>query len=147
MPKNQNNIISLKNRKKEAKTQIIFVGNNKFQLKKVKEFTKKNNLKLQLYSEKEWATLEEIDQYIQEEEISKQVVTLPLGRKPICSLDEVELATIKKVLDNVNGNMMKASRILKIARATLYRKMEKYGLDLKEKQKKTYKKEKFLKIA
>ena len=126
---------------------LILVGENKFHIKKAENFAKENHFKFHSYPEEEWATLEEIDQYIQEEELSKQIINLPVGKKSISSLEELESETIKRVVQNTNGNMMKAARILKIARATLYRKMEKYGMNLKKqredlfkKQEKTFKK-------
>ena len=130
-----------------GKPRLIFVGENNFQIKKVEKFAKDNSFNFHSYSEENWVTLEEIDQYIQEEELSKQIISLPVGKGNISSLDEMEAETIKRVLKNVNGNMMKAARTLKIARATLYRKIEKYGVNLKKqreeemkKQEKTFKK-------
>lgn len=120
---------------------LILVGENKFHIKKAENFAKENHFKFHSYSKEEWATLEEIDQYIQEEELSKQIINLPVGKKAISSLDELESETIKRVVQNTNGNMMKAARILKIARATLYRKMEKYGLNLKKQRKELFKKQ------
>jgi len=120
---------------------LILIGENKFHIKKAKSFAKENHFKFHSYSEEEWATLEEIDQYIQEEELSKQIIDLPVGKKAISSLDELEAETIKSVIQNTNGNMKKAALILKIARATLYRKMEKYGLNLKKQREELFKKQ------
>ena len=127
------------NDSKDQNTKLIFVGENKAQFKKVKKFAEDNNLKCLSYSEVEWATLEEIEQYIQDEEISKQVVDLPIGYRAVSSLDKVEAETIKTVIKNSDGNMIKAARALKIARATLYRKMEKYGLNLKRQREEQFK--------
>ena len=121
---------------------LIFVGNDKFQIKKLAKIAKDNSLEFLTYSEGEWATLEEIDQYIQEEELSKQVVSLPVGQNLSSSLDAIEEAAIKKVIHSVNGNMIQAARTLKIARATLYRKIERYGLNLKKQREKQYKTQK-----
>lgn len=44
------------------------------------------------------------------------------------SLEEMELAHIKSVLQNCDGNVMRASKILGIARSSLWRKMKKYEL-------------------
>lgn len=126
-------------KQKNLQAKLIFVGANKFQIKKVEKFARESRLEFMTYSEGEWATLEEIDQYIQEEELSKQIINLPVGKRTAFSLDDLEAETIKRVIKNVNGNMMKAARTLKIARATLYRKMERYGLNLKEKREKQMK--------
>jgi DNA-binding NtrC family response regulator len=49
------------------------------------------------------------------------------------SLEEMEKAHILKVLQDVNFNKSKASEILGIDRATLYRKAQRYGIDLRGK--------------
>lgn len=50
---------------------------------------------------------------------------------PASSLEEIEKAHILKVLQDVNFNKSKASEILGIDRATLYRKAQRYGIDLR----------------
>jgi two-component system, NtrC family, response regulator AtoC len=52
---------------------------------------------------------------------------------PASSLEEMEKTHILKVLSDVNFNKSKASEILGIDRATLYRKAQKYGIDLRGK--------------
>jgi len=47
----------------------------------------------------------------------------------IRSLEEVERAHVSMVLDRCSGNKLKAARMLGIPRATLYRKIERFGLD------------------
>lgn len=123
---------------KKEKPRLIFVGSDQLMIKRVQKFSQDNKMLFQHYSEEDWATLEEIDQYIQEEELSKQIVTLPVGKANIHSLSEMEADTIKRVLKHVNGNMAKAARNLKIARATLYRKIEMYGLNLKKQREKEF---------
>lgn len=44
------------------------------------------------------------------------------------SLEELEKKHIEKVLNNCKGNVINACKVLKISKATLYRKMESYGL-------------------
>jgi len=45
------------------------------------------------------------------------------------SLEELEKAHIQKVLDMTEWSVSEASRILKVSKATLYRKMEQYGIE------------------
>ncbi len=124
------------------KAKIIFVGRNKFQMKKAQRLARENQCDFLVYSEEEWATLEEIDQYIQEEELSERLIKLPMGRKTGLALDEIEEETIKRAVKNSNGNILQAANALKIARATLYRKMERYGLSLKKQREEQIKKQK-----
>lgn len=56
-------------------------------------------------------------------------MNLPLGT----SLEDMERTHISRILQDVNFNKSKASEILGIDRATLYRKAQKYGIDLQGK--------------
>lgn len=53
--------------------------------------------------------------------------------QPASSLEEMEKAHILKVLQEVRYNKSKASEVLGIDRATLYRKAQRYGIDLRGK--------------
>jgi two-component system, NtrC family, response regulator HydG len=44
------------------------------------------------------------------------------------NLDEVEKTTIQRVIDKNGGNISKAAKELGLTRASLYRRLEKYGL-------------------
>jgi transcriptional regulator of acetoin/glycerol metabolism len=52
---------------------------------------------------------------------------------PPSSLENMEKIHILKVLQDVNYNKSKASEVLGIDRATLYRKAQRYGIDLRGK--------------
>ena len=49
------------------------------------------------------------------------------------SLEEMERTHIVKVLQEVGFNKSRASEVLGIDRATLYRKAQRYGIDLRGK--------------
>lgn len=134
----------IKDKLKDENSQqkLIIVSENDLLIKKARQFADKHQLKLLTFSEEEWVTIEEIDQYIEEEELSKQVLNLPTGNETVSALDMLEAETIKKAIKDSNGNMMEASRVLKIARATLYRKIERYGLKLKQQREKQIAKQK-----
>ncbi len=51
------------------------------------------------------------------------------GLLVLSSLADVERSHIDRILRHTNGNKLKAARILKIPRASLYRRIEKYELD------------------
>lgn len=55
------------------------------------------------------------------------------GGSPKSSLEDLEKAHIVRVLNEVGYNKSKASEILGIDRATLYRKAQRYGIDLRGK--------------
>jgi transcriptional regulator of acetoin/glycerol metabolism len=44
------------------------------------------------------------------------------------NLEEVEKATIRRVLSRHGGNISQASKELGLSRTSLYRRLEKYGL-------------------
>ncbi|MGK5087660.1 sigma-54 dependent transcriptional regulator [Bdellovibrionota bacterium FG-2] len=52
---------------------------------------------------------------------------------PLSSLEDIERAHILKVLQDVNYNKSRASEVLGIDRATLYRKAQRYGIELRGK--------------
>ena len=111
---------------------IILITNNKSISAKVKGIAQQNKYDFATYTEDEWATFEDLEQYIQDEEVSKKIIPLPTGYRPVFSLEELEAETIRKVISSFNGNAVKAARALRIGRATLYRKIDKYGLNLKQ---------------
>ncbi len=45
------------------------------------------------------------------------------------SLKDIEKESIRRTLDRVDGNKLKAAKILGISRDTLYKKLQKYGLN------------------
>ncbi|MCY4321470.1 MAG: hypothetical protein OXC37_03575 [Bdellovibrionaceae bacterium] len=113
---------------------LVCIGGDEKQKSLISKFAKKNQLKFTTYTETEWATLEEIDQYIHEEDLSKQIINLPIGSNDSFSLDKIQEKTIKKVTQIKKININEAAKRLKIGRATLYRKLEKYGLSHKKKR-------------
>ncbi len=60
--------------------------------------------------------------------------SLPSGQKefhlPQKSLNEIQFETINQALLKMRGNVSKVSRILRVGRATLYRKIKEYGIDV-----------------
>ena len=118
---------------------LILVGPESEVTAVVKKFAKQNNLDFAAYTENEWATLEEVEQYIQDEELSTQIVDLPIGRNEDVSLNSITKKHIQKILHLKKLNVNEVARTLKISRATLYRKMEKNGLSIKKEREKILK--------
>jgi transcriptional regulator of acetoin/glycerol metabolism len=51
--------------------------------------------------------------------------------KPVLkTLAQLEAEAIKETIDYFNGNLSKASKSLGIGRATIYRKIKQYGLNI-----------------
>ncbi len=57
---------------------------------------------------------------------------LDQGSERIRTLEEVERSHIELVLDRCSGNKLQAARLLGIPRATLYRKIQRFGLERRE---------------
>jgi DNA-binding NtrC family response regulator len=52
-----------------------------------------------------------------------------LSPKPLCTdLEELERQTVRRVFEQVHGNKEQAQKLLGISRATLYRKIKRYGI-------------------
>ena len=118
-----------------SKKLILVGGKNDGTIFLAKKFAKKHGLDFANYTENEWATLEEIDQYIQDEELSTQIVSLPMGNNEDVSLDSITKKHIEKMLYLKQLNINEVAKTLKISRATLYRKMEQNGLNIKNERK------------
>jgi DNA-binding NtrC family response regulator len=50
--------------------------------------------------------------------------------KKILPMETVEEQCIRDALEYCSGNVMKVSELLKIGKATVYRKIDRYGIDL-----------------
>ena len=110
---------------------MILITDNPAHIIKGKAIAKKNRYLFQSYSQKKWEMMEELENQVDEDrEITAKIIPLPTGHTPMSSLKKMESDAIEKVLVSCNGNASKAARILKVGRATLYRKMERLGLDI-----------------
>lgn len=110
---------------------IILVSDHNAEIQAVGAFCKKNNYTFSVYTVEEWNSRADEAFLHHNEENSLQVLRLPSGHRPIFSLEEIESYIIEKVLSLCGGNTSKAARLLRIGRATLYRKIEKLGIELK----------------
>ncbi len=106
---------------------FFVIGSNPKVLKEVQNWASKKQYNVECYTDREW------------NEIEKKVVPirpylLPAGASPsgTVSLKEIESQTISSVLMSVKGNISKVSQILKVGRATLYRKIKEYNIDLEK---------------
>lgn len=110
-------------------SKIIFISNNKLEAKKMKEIAMEKKFDYSTHTEDDWATFEDIEHYLNGDD-PRTIISLPVGIRPVVSLEEMESLTIKKIITSANGNVAKAAEALNIGRATLYRKLDKYGLSL-----------------
>ena len=110
---------------------MILITDNPAHILNGKAIAKKHRYIFQSYSPKKWEMMEELENQVDEDrEITAKIIPLPTGHTPMSSLKKMESDAIEKVLVSCNGNASKAARILKVGRATLYRKMERLGLDI-----------------
>jgi transcriptional regulator with PAS, ATPase and Fis domain len=56
----------------------------------------------------------------------------PEGPSPLTTIEEMEINHIRSVLQQSDGNVMKAAKVLGIARSSLWRKMKKYDIKGKD---------------
>jgi two-component system response regulator HydG len=66
---------------------------------------------------------------LQKRDFMLSSTTLVAGNTEAFNLDEVERKTIQAAIQKYNGNLSKVAKELGVGRTTLYRKIEKYGLD------------------
>ena len=121
---------------------VIFISSDQTEIEKASRWAEDSGYPLEHYSETEW---EDRTQEYTEESIDPSVLPnnivpfqgrnrLPIG---ICripphqkSLQEIELETITKTLRTMQGNISRASRVLGVGRATLYRKIREHNIDM-----------------
>jgi DNA-binding NtrC family response regulator len=60
--------------------------------------------------------------------------SVPAPAAPCTDLEELERITVQRVLEQVGGDKEEAQRLLGISRATLYRKIKLYGLEMARKK-------------
>lgn len=111
-------------------SQIILISDKMSEVEKLENLSKKNKWLFSVYTPEEWSSRSDEAFLFHNEESSQKTLSLPSGYRPIFSLDEIEAYIIEKVLGICNGNTSKAARLLRIGRATLYRKIEKLGIEL-----------------
>ena len=54
------------------------------------------------------------------------------GTANISRIEDIELAAIEKAVELTGGNISQAAEELGVSRVTLYRKMEKYSIDVRK---------------
>lgn len=70
-------------------------------------------------------TYKNIPSYIRPKELSED----SNSKKPLLTLDEIEKGAISKTIQELNGNIAAAAKVLGIGRSTMYRKMKKYNIE------------------
>lgn len=70
-------------------------------------------------------TYKNIPSYIRPKELSED----SNSKRPLLTLDEIEKSAISKTIQELNGNIAAAAKVLGIGRSTMYRKMKKYNIE------------------
>ncbi len=115
---------------------IIFVSNSLVDIQKVKEFAKNSKYSMEHYSKEEWKGKNTKKKFLKNPNNSidnpnLSIVQLPSASNPLLqTMDEIKVEAIKKALLQSRGNASKAAEILKIGRATLYRKIKELEVNL-----------------
>jgi len=117
---------------------VILITNDQEVSNKIKKIALQLKCHFASYTEEEWATFDDLEDYIQDEEIAKHIIALPKGDRSVHSLNTIESEAIKQVIHKVGGNAVKAAKVLNIGRATLYRKLRKHRLSLDQARKDKY---------
>ena len=110
---------------------VIVISSNRRLVSEMKQAVSKQDCQFEHYTEEQWELQKTSPNNVLPFQNHK---FLPFGQKktdfPQKSLNEIQLETIKKTLFKTKGNVSKVSKILCIGRATLYRKIKEYKIDL-----------------
>lgn len=117
---------------------LIFISNSLVDIEDVKEFAKNKNYLLEHYSKEEWSASKYSQRSSAKPKLSNDTQKHPLSivpsLNPISStpqtMNEIKVEAIRHALLKSRGNASKAADILKIGRATLYRKIKELELNL-----------------
>lgn len=120
---------------------LLFISNNLVDVEKVKHFAKKNQFSLEHYSKEEWKTLSAkwVKKNLKKDNNttnhSFSLIKMPIATNSIQTMDDIKLEAIRTALLQSRGNASKAAIALKISRATLYRKLNEFGMSLESMRK------------
>ena len=117
---------------------LIFISNSLVDIEEVKEFAKNKNYLIEHYSKEEWSTSKYSQRSNVKPNLSNDTQKYPLSIVPSLNpinntpqtMNEIKVEAIRHALLRSRGNASKAADILKIGRATLYRKIKELGLNL-----------------
>ena len=115
---------------------LIFISNSLVDIEDVKGFAKNKNYLLEHYSKEEWSASKysqrskpKLSNDTQRHSLSIIPSLNPVNNTPQ-TMNEIKVEAIRHALLRSRGNASKAADILKIGRATLYRKIKELGLNL-----------------
>ena len=145
--------------------QIIFISNSLADISKAKEFSKKRSYSFQHYSLEEWRKKTgKHKKYSSKRESFKttraeqpppslSIVPFPANKSflKVPTMHETKITATKNALLRARGNATHAAQLLNIGRATLYRQIREWGIDLEsiryEVEEKAQKKQYLQKVA
>ena len=110
---------------------VIVISSNRRLVSEMKQTSFRQGCQFEHYTEEQWKCKNNSSNNVLP---FRNQSSLPFGQKkpdfPQKSLNEIQMETIKKTLFKTKGNVSKVSKILCIGRATLYRKIKEYKIDL-----------------
>ena len=121
---------------------LIFISSSLADIEKIKEFAKNNNYSLEHYSKEEWKNnsenqyekgLKNTDAGLNNHNFS--IVPIPSMNHSLQTMNEIKVEAIRMALLKARGNASKAAEMLQIGRATLYRKIKEFGVNLESMRK------------
>ena len=107
---------------------LICVSSDLSDIRKARDFAKKNKCQLELYSVDSWNRQQE-QAYMYEKSSVLHSGSSTFKQDVFRSMDEIKIRAIKNALLLYRGNASKAAKMLKIGRATLYRISKQFGVE------------------
>lgn len=112
-------------------SKIILISSDHNTINAVTAFASNQGCQFEFYTQKQW---KEKKQNLDNVVPIRKNMLLPTGKRSssfyLKSLDEIQSDTIRQALVVAKGNVSRVSKILNIGRATLYRKIRQYNIDL-----------------
>ena len=117
---------------------LILVSDDFRLIESTKSFANHHGLTVEVHSPLEWEGKKSDTSSAVEADCHGKVLPFRPGSNPapqvankqVCTMDELESVAIKDAIFQFKGNLTEASKALGIGRATLYRKVKQYNIDL-----------------
>ena len=120
---------------------LIFISSSLADIERIKDFAKNSGYPLEYYSKEEWKNNNNLKQtpknnkstYTENTDTASHnlsILPFPSAVHSLQTMDEIKVEAIKTALLRSRGNASKAAEMLKIGRATLYRKIKDLQLNL-----------------
>ncbi len=120
-----------------SRSKVLVISDDQEVIQKARNFAYSMGVNLEIYSIFQWKEQERKNAFDSSVQIlssggSKNIIPFPStqGKGSVQTISELESIAIVNAIHQYQGNLTEAAKALGIGRATLYRKVKQYGIDV-----------------